>query len=281
MNALSVVIPSRNAVNLAACVNAVWQHDPGVRIIVVDDGVDWNRCIDLAPTFNCGAIITQSVKGEKPFIFARNANIGIRAAGTDDVILLNDDALLQTYCGFTAMQFAASNAPEYGILASTSNNVGNAAQMPVCAALPTRGGIRDEGRTLCFIAVLITQKCRDIVGLLDERFVGYGLDDDDYSLRVRNAGLKLGIFDGCYVDHGSLTSSFRGPAGAGGDFTPNMKLFIEKWGTDNYGNKRERSPWARLFPERCYGSFHGHRCLKKENHDGACDFYQGPVPEAA
>jgi hypothetical protein len=124
------------------------------------------------------------------------------------------------------------------------NNVGNQNQWR-----QTGDRIRQESRQICFICVLIPRRTIDTVGMLDERFVGYGMDDDDYSLRVRKAGLKLGIYDGCFVDHSSLTSSFRGPAGAGGDFLPNMKLFIEKWGVDNRGCGRDTSPYAKLFPK--------------------------------
>ena len=38
----------------------------------------------------------------KPFVFARNVNLGIEAAGDADVILMNDDATqLRTPYGFT------------------------------------------------------------------------------------------------------------------------------------------------------------------------------------
>ena len=67
------------------------------------------------------------------------------------------------------------------------------------------------------------------VGLLDERFDCYGGDDDDYCYRVRKAGLKIGIFDGCFVDHSTLTSTFRGRSLAG-NYQPNLKVFAEKWG---------------------------------------------------
>jgi hypothetical protein len=87
----------------------------------------------------------------------------------------------------------------------------------------------------------------DAVGLLDERFVDYGMDDDDYCLRVRYHGLRLAIYDGCYCDHGSLTSSYRGGAEAGGDFMPNLKRFIAKWGTDNWGRSRDNSPFRDLW----------------------------------
>jgi hypothetical protein len=60
------------------------------------------------------------------------------------------------------------------------------------------------------------------------------MDDDDYSLRVREAALKIGIHDGCYVDHMSLPSSYRGVGGSG-NYLPNLEIFKQKWGVDNWG----------------------------------------------
>jgi GT2 family glycosyltransferase len=72
------------------------------------------------------------------------------------------------------------------------------------------------------------------VGLLDERFVGYGFDDDDYSLRVRLAGLLVGIHDGCYCDHGSLKSSYRGEPKTAANLVENGRIFRQKWGAGNH-----------------------------------------------
>jgi GT2 family glycosyltransferase len=226
MNRLSVVIPSKNDLNLIACAEAVRKHEPEAHIIAVDDGLDlkWLPRPDLMPM--------TGVRGAKPFVYARNCNIGIQAAGSDDVILLNDDALLQTDYGFSAMQRAAEEHPEFGLIAASCNNVGNPRQWPSGG-----DGLREETRMVCFVCVLIPRRTIDAVGLLDERFVGYGCDDDDYCLRVRNAGLKIGIFDGCFMDHSQLTSTFRGAAATGGDFRPNLQIFREKWGHDNWGNR--------------------------------------------
>jgi hypothetical protein len=244
----SIIIPSRTASNLIPCIRAIREAGETARIIVVDDFERRGDCRDaIQQCYGCtvGALgyIAETVNGDRPFIFARNANIGIRAAGEDDVILLNDDALLKTPMGFSGLRECFESPTPWGIMAATCNNVGNANQWP-------RPGKerREEDRMVCFVAVYIPRSTINAVGLLDERFVGYGLDDDDYCLRVRNAGLKIGIFDGCYVDHGSLQSSFRGEAGAGGNFHPNMKLFIDKWGVDNRGNSREQSPFRALFP---------------------------------
>jgi len=245
----SIIIPSRNENNLMHCLRAIRAHEPHPKIIVIDDGVNWRSGIgplycrkkDGDEEYCCPGCFSDPSDGEdctcdgiiipgwKPFIFSRNINLGIEAANDDDVIILNDDAILETSGGFTAMAAVSRDHPEYGLIAATTNVTGNLNQVQ-------KGiGLREDPRQVCFICVYIPRTTIDRVGLLDERFVDYGMDDDDYCLRVRKAGLKLGIFDGCFVDHGSLTSSFRGGAESAGDFHPNLRRFIEKWGHDNFG----------------------------------------------
>lgn len=245
--AFSVVIPSRNAANLVPCIRAIREADETCEIIVVDDGLTVSGVYDVfdasAPPRNRVQIVT----GVKPFCFSRNVNLGIQAAGEDDVIVLNDDELLKTPKGFTLLQSEATDELanlEYGIIAASCDTVGNPNQFRRGDGL-----LRDEPRMVCFVCVYIPRSTINAVGLLDERFVDYGMEDDDYSLRVRNAGLKIGIYDGCYVDHGSLKSSFRGEANAGGDFRPNLTRFIEKWSVDNRGKSYAESEWKAVWPK--------------------------------
>jgi GT2 family glycosyltransferase len=193
---------------------AVCQYEPGARIIVVDDGID--TLLDDV----------EVVRGVQPFVFARNCNLGIKAAGHDDVILLNDDALLRSPGGFTAMLDALRDHPEYGLCGAASNHVGNRNQWDLDI------GFRDEPRMVCFVCVAIPRRTIEMVGLLDERFVAYGFDDDDYCLRVRRAGLKIAVHDGCLIDHGSLRSTFRGDPRTPATMDYNARLFKEKWGAD-------------------------------------------------
>jgi GT2 family glycosyltransferase len=190
------------------------------------------------------------VEGAKPFVFARNVNLGIQAAGDDDVIVLNDDALLKTERGFSLMKETWEQMrmkDQIGLIAASCDTVGNPNQFRRGDGL-----MRGEPRMLCFVCVYIPRTTINTVGMLDERFVDYGLDDDDYSFRVRAAGLKLAVFDGCYVDHGSLPSSYRATSATNQgqcSFLPNMRRFIKKWGTDNWGKDRDHSQFAALFPE--------------------------------
>jgi GT2 family glycosyltransferase len=244
---ISVIIPSKTSANLFACVSAVREHEPDARIIVVDDG------LDRAP------VGVECVQGEKPFCYARNINIGIRAAyryTTEDisthshrlytglpegVVLLNDDAIVMSTGGFSAMAQACRDNPEYGLIGGTSNVVGNPNQFP------RNIGLRPESRMVCFLCVYIPRATLDLIGGLDERYSEYGLDDDDYSFAVRAAGLKIGVHDDCYVDHGSLVSSFRGNPKAPADYRQNLRRFIQKWGCDNWNQPREKSQFPELF----------------------------------
>ena len=224
-----IVIPSANAGNLRECVKALYRAEPELApsdILVVDDGALTTCALDAERGRDYTLDAVTWLQGEKPFIFSRNCNIGIVVAAPHDVILLNDDALLTTPGGFTALAQAAEHQ-EYGVIAAATSSVGNPNQRPHAK------GLRLEPRTVCFVCVYIPRRVIDRVGLLDERYIHYGMDDDDYCLRVRNAGWSLGILDDCVMDHSTLHSSYRGKGS--GNFKPNMRLFVEKWGADNWG----------------------------------------------
>ena len=230
MNGLSIIIPSKTFANVRSCAGAVADLDPGCRLIIVDDGLAQSGYRADSTDYESGACLdgTTIIPGDKPFVFARNCNLGMCAAGSDDVILCNDDALLRTPGGFVAMQAAAREHREFGIISATTNLAGNPDQQP-------RGiGLRDAGgRAVAFVCVFIPSRTLDSVGFLDERFTAYGWEDNDYCRRVREAGLRIGIFDGCFVDHGSLKSTFRGDPRMPADIRAGAQIYRQKWGDLN------------------------------------------------
>jgi GT2 family glycosyltransferase len=221
---LSVIIPSRTASNLIPCVQAIRRHEAAdMTIIVIDDGVDWIGS-DFLLEVPVKASSFHVLPGQKSFVYARNCNIGIRAAGNDDVLLLNDDALLESAGGFTAMQCAAELHPEFGVIGAATNVTGQPLQRPHGI------GLREVPH-MAFVFVLIPRRTIDRVGPLDERYcLDYGVEDLDYCEACRRARLKVGVFDHCFVDHGSLTSSFRGDPSTPRSFARNKALFDAKWG---------------------------------------------------
>jgi GT2 family glycosyltransferase len=217
-----VVILSARAENLIPCVHAVIANEPDLptqNILVVDDGAQQGA--------NAALPGITWLAGSKPFVFARNANIGLSAAASD-IILLNDDARLITPRGFTLLAEQTNQHPNLGICsASVRGAVGNPHQLP-----SSLGSVRIEETTLAFICIYIPWSTFQEIGPLDERFTGYGYDDDDYCLRVRRAGLQLGIWDGCIVDHsGELSSTYRTQADLHTKFRQNQQRFQAKWQT--------------------------------------------------
>lgn len=200
----SVVIASKNSKNLESCIAAIRSAGESGRVIVIDNGLDIRG-------EDCEFLDYQG-----PFIFSKACNIGIRAAGEDDVILLNDDAILRTPRGFEALRACCHVGPKrWGAMSpgftpgsvGTQNLVWRGRPQPV-----------EEKVMLVFACVYIPRRTIDSVGLLDERYGvnaggpgvrGYGLEDDDYSLRIRQAGLRLGVYDGVLVDHLPLSTGLK------------------------------------------------------------------------
>jgi len=226
VSGLSVVIPSRNADNLIPCVEAIRRHEPEVRIIVVDDGLDWNGKPIPPVIEDCTFLI-----GKKPFVFATNCNLGIHEAGRDDVVLCNDDALLESHYGFSVMQLAAKRQPEYGLISATTNLAGNPEQhrRAIPGVRECRLMLGNSFPTVAFVCVLLPRYTLDLVGELDPIFTSYGWEDNDYCRRVWQRGMKIGISDDCFVDHSRLQSTFRSSAYAGGDISEGRRIYLEKW----------------------------------------------------
>lgn len=223
----AIIIPSNHRGTATDCVLALLSNEPGLdpkAIVVVKDGIE-----DVAEVTN--------MQGFLPFVFSRNVNIGINyALGFADlgVFILNHDAMLETRFGFTKLVGQSVMHPEYGILSAAING---ANCNPI--AMEPRGTdeIVETDDTTNFSAVFITRKCLDTVGLLDERFTQYAFDDDDYCWRARAAKFKVGVYHGCVFEHGSQPSSFRSRPDIHQMFKHNERLFYEKWGHNNKGQK--------------------------------------------
>ena len=214
---VAVVIPSKTDMNLRACAAHVRRQEPSRRVIVVDDGLsDYPKDVCV-------------LQGGKPFCFAANCNLGVATAlenpSCGGVILLNDDALLKTPNGFSVLVQEWAHHPECGVVSATCNRIGNPNQKPW--QLPK---FRYESTVLAFVCVFIPRSTFEQVGLLDERFTAYGCEDNDYCRRVLNAGMKLGITEGCTVDHQSLPSSFRSDKNKPRLLLEGRRIFQEKWG---------------------------------------------------
>jgi hypothetical protein len=218
-----IVIPSARASNLIPCVQSILACEPDLSpsdMLVVDDGARVAAEGVLPPV--------TWVPGVQPFVFARNVNLGILAAGLSDVVLLNDDARLLTPSGFTQWSAQMRHWPDVGVCsAGIQGTVCNPRQRAVQPS-----AFRDEPHQLAFICVYLPRTAIDRVGLLDEQFTGYGFEDFDYCRRVIEAGLRLTIWDGCVVDHThDDQSTYRTRPDIQQLFDESHTRYREKWDT--------------------------------------------------
>ena len=208
----TVIIPSAKAANVAACVAAIRRNQPDCDVICVADGIPQTER-DCAPG-------VRWVDGVAPFCFSRNVNLGIRAAGEADVILMNDDARLETPGGFDRLA-AASRA--YGIVSPVIRgrccNPRQTEPAKSCVSEPS---------FLSFICAYISRDTIERVGHLDERFFPGNWEDNDYCKRTTMAGIALGICGLCTVEHREETT-FGNPSAYQAILAANQKRFVEKW----------------------------------------------------
>jgi GT2 family glycosyltransferase len=209
----TIIIPSAKIANVASCVAAIRRHELAPRIIVVADGIPEDARSAVAGV--------EWIEGIQPFCFARNINLGIKAAGRDDVILCNDDASLATPNGFTRM---AVSARTFGIVSATING-------RCCNPRQRQSSLYDQTEPdfLAFVCVYIPRSTIDAIGLLDEVFEVGNWEDNDYCRRAALAGIPLGICCGCTVDHPGGRSTFEQREDYRAILKANRARFEAKW----------------------------------------------------
>lgn len=209
--AYSAVILSAKIENVRSNVAAIRKYQPGTRIIVVADAALTDRSVEDVVW----------VEGAQPFCFSRNANLGIAAAGTDDVVLVNDDALLLTPNGFGLLEKASE---VFGIVSATVRGRCRNPRQKQFSENNT-----SEPDSLAFVCVYLPRKTLDLLGPLDEQFEHGTWEDDDYCYRAREAGLALGICGRCTVDHISSATTFETRSTYRAILDANRARFEAKW----------------------------------------------------
>ena len=177
---------------------SVGKYDPDTEIVIVSDG-----CEIYHPT----AGVINAPQGDG-FNFSRNANLAISSAPDHDIILCNDDVILREPKSLQRLAEAGDKRPTVGILSPLiDGGVGNPYQSVYKLSewpswstkiLSIAGSI-----PICFVCVWLKRKMLNEIGLLDEGFVGYGLEDNDLCLRARAHGWITGIFREVTVQHGA------------------------------------------------------------------------------
>lgn len=227
---IAVLIPSRYPDHLLACLERLalrqerwWRR---ARLVVADNGLprtvrrEWPQAtwVDVSDPFN----------------FARAINLAVRAASGCDYFVLNDDTLMLSNAWLDMLEITMNRHPD-GLIAARVSGVVTPASEQGRELHPLE--VVESGTMLAFVAVLIPQAIWADVGELDERFSGYGYEDDDYCRRVLAKGYHLYVTGSVHVQHGlsghTGSSSYRrryGPEGVRALADEAEEIYRQKWG---------------------------------------------------
>jgi GT2 family glycosyltransferase/glycosyltransferase involved in cell wall biosynthesis len=250
---VDVVVCVHNALaDVRLCLWSILQKsDRPLRLVLVNDGSDEATTAYLRQVAADEPAVHLIHQEDEPHGYTIAANLGLRAATGDYVILLNSDTVV-TLGWIDRIVRCGESDPGIGILGPLSNAAshqsipdlradGAWATNPLpgftspdgVAALLARVSPRRYPR-LPFIngfCYAIKRVVIDTIGYLDEeRFASGYCEENDYSLRAADAGFSLAVVDDGYVFH-AKSKSFT-PAGRKVLAKRNYEIFLDKHGRE-------------------------------------------------
>ncbi len=239
----TVVVTWNNREWNARCLASLRERDdwPNLEVIVVD-----NASTDGSPELLREEAVRDGrvrlVLNETNAGFAAANNQGLALATGDILVLLNNDTAV-TRGAFASLVRHLHADPTIGLVGPSTNEIANEGRVPVGYAsleeLPAwaAGFVREhDGETLdtAMLAMFCLAMRRETwarTGPLDERFEVGMFEDDDYSRRVKELGLRTVCARDAFVHHAG-----RASFGAIGEtrylevFNRNRARYEQKWG---------------------------------------------------
>ncbi len=211
----TIIIPTHdNWACVKRCIDSVLAHSNNYELIFVADPFLSFR----GKLVEYGKVLAVS----DPFNFAQRINRGIFQAKGEFFCILNDDTVVHP--GWLEKMITTYKTMGPGIV-SARTRVGG------CSNKDAQG----EGpeiytlHTINMFATLFSRRVFRVLGSLDERFVYYGGEDDDYSFRALRNKFKLMISD-AFVWH-KVNESFKWETVK--DLLPKThEIFRKKWNTE-------------------------------------------------
>jgi len=246
---LSIVILSYNTRKYTEWAVASIRKNTSVpfEIVLVDNG-SIDGTVEWADADNVRCIANPTNVG-----FAPAVNQGIRASHGDQVILLNNDVLV-TPRWAERMLAHLERDPNVGMVGPSTNFAASAQCIPAeyqriedLLAFSERLARKHreeavEVQKLIGFCMLIPRRVIEEVGLLDEQFGLGSFEDDDYCLRVRQAGYKLLWAKDSYVHHFGHQTYKANQMDWQALIEQNKRLFEAKWSIRRYFEMPGPSP---------------------------------------
>jgi GT2 family glycosyltransferase len=172
--------------------------------------------------------------------FASANNMGIKNSKGQFIIFLNNDVIVTR--SWVSRLIKHLENPEIGMVGPVTNNIANEAKINVPYNYPRRMELFAKRYTtrnmhksfeipvLALFCAALKRETIEKIGLLDEQFSIGMFEDDDYSLRLKNAGLKTICVEDVFVHHYAGASFNRlGTKRYLELFEANKAKFEEKW----------------------------------------------------
>jgi GT2 family glycosyltransferase/glycosyltransferase involved in cell wall biosynthesis len=211
---VSVVVPVYNALELVrGCLQSIFEagSNASFEVLVVNNG---SRS-DVAEWLEREESIRPQVRHlyyAEPLGFARAVNAGAAKAAGETLIVLNSDTVV-TPGWMEGLHDALKLDPSLGAVTPSTNSAGDPAQMdfntvdlPLAKALALRA--QKSKPKMLYLPQRITFFCVGFridvwrsMGGLDESYQIGNFEDDDFCLKLRMAGYRLGVAQHIFVFH--------------------------------------------------------------------------------
>lgn len=238
---LSVVVLAFNQAKMTIrCIKSILAAGyPLIEIIVVDNSsivADQEEIESF-----CRSINSTYIRNSLNTSFAQGNNLGIKKATGEYILLLNNDTLLTK--GSLSRIVYHTSKKGVGLVGPVTNNIGNEAKIHINYPDFRQASINSEAhkytyknwgkslnvqRIAAFCWCFPKQVLKD-VGFLDERFIPYYFEDDDYCDRVRNKGYHILIAEDSFVHHELSASINSSNTDKQKIFQKNKELYEKKW----------------------------------------------------
>ena len=270
---ISVVVVTYNNIELTrACLASLASSSPlePLEIVVVDNASSDGTPAMLKAWQTQGPWRKLVLNAEnRGFAAANNQGLSLCTGGY--LCLLNNDTYTTSGWASTLKRFLQQH-PDVGLAGPVTNNIGNEARIDIQYADMTEMArqafqytTRHIGQLLnlkaaAFFCVMLTRSTFEKVGNLDEAY-GLGFfEDDDYCMRVRQAGLRVVCVEDVFVHHHLSASFDKLPSKTRRDLmAKNKALYESKWGKwepHDYRVDQSATPVVLPVPNEFHGLLH-------------------------
>jgi O-antigen biosynthesis protein len=176
--------------------------------------------------------------------FPKGCNQGIEVTVGNSILLLNNDTIV-TENWLDNLLTCLNSSDDIGAVGPVTNSAAYFSTIPVnytsideMYQFATNYNVTDpvkweERLKLIGFCMLIKKEAIKRIGLLDERFTPGNFEDDDFSIRLRQAGYRLMLCKDTFIHHFGSVSWKKNINAFSNVLKVNEKKFKEKWGIDS------------------------------------------------